>query len=64
MRACRRCRLIEEDKLVEQCQNEDCKSHDLSVDFSGIVIVTNHEKSEIAQRMGVDKNGKYAIKVR
>lgn len=64
MRACRRCRRIETDKTVNQCQGQGCQSHDLSEDFSGIVIVIDYEKSEIAQRMGITENGKYAVKVR
>ena len=62
MRACRHCRLIEDDKAINQCKF--CHSHDLSEDFSGIVIIVDHEKSKIAERMGITTNGKYAIKVR
>ncbi|MCY3410321.1 MAG: hypothetical protein INQ03_01680 [Candidatus Heimdallarchaeota archaeon] len=62
MRACRHCRLIETDKKNNQCVG--CQSHDLSEDFSGIVIIINYEKSEIAERMGITRNGKYAVKVR
>ncbi len=62
MRACRHCRKIETDKKVNQCAG--CQSHDLSEDFSGIVVVIDYEKSTIAQKMGITANGKYAVKVR
>lgn len=62
MKACRHCQLIEEDKKSNRCKN--CNSTDLSEDFSGMVIIIDPEKSEIAHRLQIKKPGKYALKVR
>lgn len=58
-RACRDCRLISEGS---SCQN--CKSTNVSDDFSGLVIMIDPEGSTIAHAMGIDKRGRYAIRVR
>jgi len=44
------------------CPN--CKSSNLSDDWTGIVIVMDPEHSEIAEKMGIKAPGKYAIRVR
>ena len=41
-----------------------CKSTNLSDDWSGLAIIFDIEKSDIAKNMDVDKPGKYAIRVR
>jgi len=58
-RACRRCHYITEEKV---CPN--CKSTDLSEDFSGVVFIFNPQNSAIARVLRVEKKGLYAIKVR
>ncbi|MEM2341692.1 MAG: transcription elongation factor subunit Spt4 [Candidatus Bathyarchaeia archaeon] len=58
-RACRRCHYITEEKV---CPN--CKSTDLSEDFSGLVIIFDPKNSAIAKVMKIEKKGRYAIKVR
>ncbi len=35
-----------------------------SKDWQGYVVIIDHTKSEIAKRMNIDKNGKFALKVR
>jgi len=44
------------------CPN--CKSSNLSDDWTGIVIVMDPKNSEIAEKMGIKTPGKYAIRVR
>jgi len=42
----------------------ECKSTDLSDDFSGVVIILNPESSEIAKLMDIKKKGRYAVRIR
>lgn len=58
-RACRDCRLISEGSA---CPN--CRSRNVSDDFSGLVIIFDPDGSAIAKAMGIAKKGKYAIRVR
>jgi len=44
------------------CPN--CKSSNLSDDWTGIVIVMDPKNSKIAEKMGIRVPGKYAIRVR
>ncbi|MHA2252152.1 MAG: transcription elongation factor subunit Spt4 [Candidatus Kariarchaeaceae archaeon] len=62
MKACRHCRFLIQDKKENRCPS--CNSTDLSEDFSGIVIILDPEKSEIAKRLNVNKPGQYALRVR
>jgi len=41
-----------------------CKGTNLSEDFTGVIIVLNAEKSEIAKRLDIDEPGEYAIRIR
>lgn len=58
-KACRRCRYITDENV---CPN--CKSTDLSEDFSGLVIIFDPKNSIIAKAMKIEAKGRYAIKVR
>ncbi len=58
-KACRNCHFIASGYI---CPN--CKSTNLSDDWTGIAIIINPEKSLIAQKMDVKKPGRYAIRVR
>jgi DNA-directed RNA polymerase subunit E" len=58
-KACKNCRMISNGPI---CPN--CKSSNLSDDWTGIVIVMDPKNSEIAQKMGIKAPGKYAIRVR
>jgi DNA-directed RNA polymerase subunit E" len=48
-------------KKVETCQS--CQGQ-LSREWQGYVIILDFKESEIAKRMGVRVNGRYAVKVR
>jgi DNA-directed RNA polymerase subunit E" len=58
-KACRNCRLISEGNVCP-----DCKSSDLSDDFSGIVVIVDPENSAIAKAMNITKKGRYAVRIR
>ena len=58
-KACRKCHYITEESI---CPN--CRSTDLSEDFSGLVIIFDPERSIIAKTMNIKRKGRYAIKVR
>lgn len=58
-KACKNCRMISAGPV---CPN--CKSTNLSDDWTGVVIVINPDNSEIAKKMTIKTPGKYAIRVR
>jgi DNA-directed RNA polymerase subunit E" len=58
-KACKNCRFISNGPV---CPN--CKSTNLSDDWSGLVIVTDPAVSEVAKRMGIKAPGRYALRVR
>ena len=56
---CRTCNLIITTNL---CPN--CKSNDISDDWTGLVTIINPEKSQIAKVLEIKKEGRYALRVR
>ncbi|MGQ9718269.1 MAG: transcription elongation factor subunit Spt4 [Nitrososphaerales archaeon] len=56
--ACRKCKTL---TLGRVCPN--CKSKDLSPDWSGLVIVNDVDSSLIAKTLNITKPGMYALKV-
>ncbi|MBN2122271.1 DNA-directed RNA polymerase, subunit E'' [Candidatus Micrarchaeota archaeon] len=60
MKACRECkRLIEDSNTCPACNSEE-----LSERFSGLLIVLDAEKSEIAKIAEVKAPGRYAVNVK
>jgi len=60
-KACKNCHLItKKDKSL--CPK--CKTHTLSDDFSGEVILLDPRNSKIARYMNIIMKGKYALRVR
>lgn len=57
-KACKVCFAITEEDKCPYCGGETSK------DWQGYVVIIDHTKSEIAKRMNIDKNGKFALKVR
>jgi len=57
-KACKVCSAITEEDKCPLCGGETYK------DWQGYVVIIDHTKSEIAKRMNIDKNGKFALKVR
>ena len=59
-KACRDChRIVESGRVV--CK---CGSNSISRDWSGYVVIIDVEGSEIAKKLGIKKEGRYALKVR
>jgi DNA-directed RNA polymerase subunit E" len=58
-KACKNCRFISNGPV---CPN--CKSNNLSDDWSGLVVILDPATSEVAKRMGITAAGRYAIRVR
>lgn len=58
-KACKNCRFISNGSV---CPN--CKSTNLSDDWTGLVVIIDPEKSEIAKKMGIKSPGRYAVRVR
>ncbi len=57
-KACKHCSFITEEEACPLCSSQTSK------DWQGYVIIVDHTKSEIAKRMGINVNGKFALKVR
>jgi DNA-directed RNA polymerase subunit E" len=57
-RACKQCNFITEDDTCPRCGTQTSR------EWQGFVAVIDFERSEIAQRMGITANGRYALKVR
>lgn len=58
-KACKQCQFLSENMdTCPRCGGQTSK------EWQGFVAVIDFEKSEIAQRMGITANGRYALKVR
>ena len=59
-KACRNCRaVLEGDK--KECPF--CKNNTFTTFWRGYVVVINPEISEIAKKMGVEREGKFALRL-
>lgn len=58
-KACKNCRFISNGPV---CPN--CKSTNLSDDWTGLVVILDPSISEVAKRMGIKAAGRYALRVR
>ncbi len=56
--ACRKCRTLTNEKV---CPN--CGSTEFSNEWSGLIIVLNPAKSQVAKTLAITKPGRYALKV-
>jgi len=56
--ACRKCKHV---TTLKVCPN--CKSSDLTPDWTGVILVVDPTNSEISKTLGITTKGKYAIKV-
>ncbi len=59
-KACRKCKALV-DKDVEICPV--CGSNDFTDEWEGVVIIIDPKKSLVAKMLGIEKPGRYAIKV-
>ncbi len=58
-KACRNCRSLTQSNVCI-----DCKMANTTDDWTGLAIILEPKKSEIAKRMDVDQAGRYALRVR
>jgi len=58
-KACKNCRRIVTTQICPIC-----KTHTLSYDYDGLVLINDPEHSQIAKKLNVTEKGKYALKVR
>ena len=58
LKACKHCSFLTEVDVCPLCGNQTSK------EWQGYVIIVDHTKSEIAKRMNISVNGKFALKVR
>ncbi|MHA1689347.1 MAG: transcription elongation factor subunit Spt4 [Promethearchaeota archaeon] len=59
-KACKNCHLITKNQDI--CPK--CKTHSLSEDYSGEVIIIKPNESKIAEYLKIRVPGKYALRVR
>ena len=57
-KACKNCNAISESDMCPLCNSPTSK------EWQGYVVILDYEKSDIAKKMGITKNGKYALRVR
>jgi len=58
MKACTHCSLLSEKERCPNCQNPT------SSNWSGLLIITDPENSDIAKELGITEPGEYALRVR
>ena len=58
-KVCKECK-----KFYDENECPDCKSNQVASVWRGRVVVINPEKSELATKMNLKKEGDYAVKVR
>lgn len=59
--ACRNChKILEADKTV--CP--ECQGTVLTSEWSGYLVIIDARHSDVAQKMNIEYNGRYALKVR
>ena len=58
LKACKSCSFVSEDDVCPRCGGQTSK------DWQGFLVGTDFEKSEIAKKMGITSNGRFALKVR
>jgi RNA polymerase subunit RPABC4/transcription elongation factor Spt4 len=59
-KACKICKTIYEEG--EKCPN--CDSREYTDSYKGRIVVMNHEESEIAKKLNINREGNFAIKTR
>ena len=58
-KACRQCRYVIEEG--DKCPN--CEGTQFTTFWRGYIVITDAEHSEIAKKMGIEKEGKYALRL-
>jgi DNA-directed RNA polymerase subunit E" len=58
LRACKNCSYISEEEVCPLCGGQTSK------EFQGYLVIIDYRKSAIAKQMGINVNGKFALRVR
>jgi DNA-directed RNA polymerase subunit E" len=58
-RAFRNCKIITENNSCPICRGTD-----LSDDYSGLLIILDPKGSQLAEKMEIESEGRYALKIR
>ncbi|MDD4307374.1 MAG: DNA-directed RNA polymerase subunit E [Thermoplasmata archaeon] len=58
VKACKACSLINEGDTCTACGGATSR------EWQGYIVILDHTRSEIARKMGIQANGKYALRVR
>ncbi len=58
LKACKDCYTLTEENTCPMCGGEVAR------EWQGYLIILEHEHSDIARKMGIHANGKFALKVR
>lgn len=58
MKACRKCHFLTDQNACPRCGGS------VSRDWQGYCIILDYRKSQLARKMNIDNNGRYALKVR
>jgi DNA-directed RNA polymerase subunit E" len=58
IKACKTCQAITEEDKCPVCGEKTSR------EWQGYLIMVDHQRSEIAKKVGIDDNGKFALKVR
>jgi len=57
-KACKECSFVSDMDACPRCGGETSR------EWQGYLVIIDHTKSDIAKRMGITANGKYALRVR
>jgi len=57
-RACKQCNFLTEFDTCPRCGGQTSR------EWQGFIAVVDYERSDIAKRMGIAANGRYALRVR
>ncbi len=57
-RACKVCSVISNEEVCPNCGGQTSR------EWQGYIVVIDHEKSDIAKKMGITTNGRFALRVR
>jgi DNA-directed RNA polymerase subunit E" len=58
-KACKKCKLFVDGDICPSC-----KSTQFTTNFQGRIFILDPKASTIAEKMGIDAKGEYAIKIR
>lgn len=58
-KACRNCRMV----VVDEKECPNCGGTAFTTFWRGYVVIVDPEKSEIAKKMGISRQGKFALRL-